>query len=735
MKKLFFPLILIFTAFALFSCGESSDCEHIWNPASCDRASSCKLCGETTGSPKGHTWEEETCTEPSHCTSCGKTGAPPTGHTWTTVSCLEKPFCTSCAAYGEPLSHIWKEADCESPKHCERCKMTVGVANGHDWVQTTCTEPKKCSVCGKETTEGLTHEYVFVNCETPRTCSVCGNTEAEAPGHQWEGPFCELPGRCTVCKKATGKALGHDWQPATCVKAESCSRCNKTQGAPIGHTYILTEYVEPSCSAGYELYTCSCGDSKKTTFPAIIFYHTCDEAGLCSKCNVTFDTSLMRLYYIVTDRSGYVKRSGAFRSSETSSTIYKTIVPSDVSNMPIVDLNGNISSLTGKGPVVTIPFAYTDGEMSFECMVEIKVQGASSAGYPKKNYSIKLLNEDGTKHKVELVDGWGKEHKYCMKANWVDVSHARNVVSGKIYGDVIDYRDTVDELTDLVNGGAIDGYPIMVYNDGIFLGLYTMNIPKDKWMLDMKDSDEKKQAIVMTIDWTNSAAMRETIVYSSYSDKWTSSSGWELEYASNEDSLIDNSTVWVAESLNNLIRFVLDNDGQDFKNGIRDYIDLEKCIDSMIYTFFICADDNISKNILWATFDGVHWFSSVYDMDGTWGMQWNGNMSFVNGDTHLINVLESHNNWKYNLLWEKLYLNFFDEIAARYAELRQGPLSYLNIEKRFTDFFNLIPDLVYAAEKTKWPNAPRKDNNTLKQILEYTALRIKKMDAILMPNG
>ncbi len=313
-----------------------------------------------------------------------------------------------------------------------------------------------------------------------------------------------------------------------------------------------------------------------------------------------------------------------------------------------------------------------------------------------------------------------------MKANWVDYSQARNVVSAQLFGDVIRARQVQDELSDLVNGGAIDGFPIVVYNNGDFLGLYTMNIPKDKWMFDMKDSDEKKQAIVMGDQWGKSVAMKEPIT--NITKNWTYSNFWELEFASNEESTIDNSTDWVAHSLNNLINFVINNDGQDFIDGISQYADVDKCIDSMIYTFFICADDNVSKNVLWVTYDGTHWFSSMYDMDGTWGLKWNGQIAF-NENHLLINNLNIEN---YNLMWQKLYKNFYTRIVERYLEMRQGPLSYENIEKRFTEFDAKIPDMVFDAEQERWPSVPSHDTNNIEQILDFARKRIAKMDSILV---
>ena len=588
--------------------------------------------------------------------------------------------------------------------------------------------PIICTSCDKTTTENIVHDWVFVNCTTPRYCSGCDLVEPEAPDHQWEEATCKKPMVCTACKLAKGKALGHDWVEANCENPKSCTRCDLTEGVALGHTYKLSERLPATCSGGRDVYICHCGSENIITYPSLIDYHVCNVQGLCSGCGVQFDPQKMMIESIVVGEALTIN-CGIFMSSECPNKIYKPITAADI-GMPVVDITGDLNAVNKNNPT-TFSFSYDDGEQDIVCFAELKIQGASSAGRPKKNYSIKLVNSFGDKNKVEMSDGWGKEHKYCLKANWVDYSQARNVVSAQIFGDVVATQGKDSELYDLPNGGAIDGFPVIVFANGQFHGLYTMNIPKDQWMFDMKDSDEKTQAIVMADQWADSVAMRQLISYNANNPIWTGSSSWELEYASNEDSLVDNSTLWVAESLNRLIKFVMENNGEAFKNGISQYCDVEKCIDSMLYTFFICADDNISKNILWVTFDGTHWFSSVYDMDGTWGLQWNGNLSFVNGDTHPISNLATSDNTRYNLLWQKLYLNFYDQIVERYWELRQGPLSMENITMRFEAFFEKIPTIVRDAEKAKWTDVPSQTTNNLEQILLFAEVRMKKMDAIL----
>lgn len=677
MKKLIFLLIsLLILIFTLCAC----ECEHEWKDATCTSPKACTKCGATEGDTIEHTYTVGICTEKQHCTECGKEKSG-FEHTWSNATCGENQICTVCNETGKLIEHIWSAQSCEAP----------------------------------------------------RTCTICKQTDGEALGHNPNDVPCDQAQICTRCNIVLRKPTKHEWNEATCTSAQKCKNCKETQGSALGHDWKLQSQIEPTCNYGYLNYACGNCDLTKTTKKAPVEqYHMCDAQGYCQRCETQFDRDKMTLESIVMD-GGTVLHAGIFTTTEIKNKIYKTILADDI-DMPIVDLTGDLSKMSSNYRT-TIGFTYEDETRKFECNAETRIQGASSASKPKKNYSIKLVDDAGANKKVVLDSSWGKEHKYCMKANYIDYSQARNVVSCKIYGDIISARNVKDELSSLPNGGAIDGFPIIVYNNGQYHGLYTMNIPKDKWMFNMDDSNLKNQAILMCENWNNSVAFRSLI-----STTNMASSGWELEFASNEESTIDNDTSWVVQSMNELIDFVMKNDGEAFKNGISQYADIDKCIDSMIYTFVTCADDNTSKNILWVTYDGKVWFSSIYDMDGTWGMRWNGNIEF-DENTHPISALADgkglapeRNPSNYNLLWERIYINFFDKVVERYQELRKTALSYENIEKNFVEFFAMIPDAVRKVEKLKWTGVPTQNIDHLEQILDFARKRLEVMDLILKTN-
>ena len=108
---------------------------------------------------------------------------------------------------------------------------------------------------------------------------------------------------------------------------------------------------------------------------------------------------------------------------------------SNANSIPRVNIEGDISNMQTKADVRKVKITYTSDELKFESYTEIKLQGSTSLGFEKKNYTIKLFkdSECTEKNKVEVKADWGKQSKYCLKANWVDdVTQSRNIVSARI---------------------------------------------------------------------------------------------------------------------------------------------------------------------------------------------------------------------------------------------------------------------------------------------------------------
>lgn len=475
---------------------------------------------------------------------------------------------------------------------------------------------------------------------------------------------------------------------------------------------VLTGCKEKVCDHEYGDYT-------------VVKQATCVDNGIqirvCNKCHE------VDMSYILPNDSNheyeYIEMiddtdEGLYRCSKCSKEETLPLKAKDL-NIPIIRMNGDFSLLNATKNQETYTFSYEDENISFEGYAGVKLQGASSINYPKKNYTVKLYEdaELNNKLKVELFSGLGKQSKYVLKANWIDYSQSRNVVSGIIYNDVAKSRDIDDPVSKLANGGVVNGYPVVVYENGHFHGLYTLNVPKDDYMFGMKKDDEDNpgsilQAALSTNTWSGYSRLFYNCPYNLDNFK-----DIEIEYLSTEDTIGDK---WAIESFNSMINFINTHDGQSFKDEADKYLNIDRTIDSLIYTYVISAPDNIAKNINYITYDGVIWQPNVYDMDGSWGLYWNGN--YYGYDQMII-----PNEANVSLLYSKIFNIYNKEVKQRYKELRNGPLSDENIIMRFNEFFDKIPENIKQMETTKW-NVPGKSYNNLEQIIDYTHNHMRLMD-------
>lgn len=434
----------------------------------------------------------------------------------------------------------------------------------------------------------------------------------------------------------------------------------------------------------------------------------------CTVCGESVDPTHEYILVLETKENLYECATSSYKckNCDAKKTVntFAPISP-DKLDIPVVYFTGSLDGISKENELV-LEVKYKSDTVKFSSYAKMKIQGNTSQLLPKKNFTVKFYEDRACTDKNKVDLGWGKEYKYCMKANYLDASQARNVVAARIYSQIVAERtNDNDKLATLAaNYGVIDGYPVLMYLNGEFYGLYTMNIPKDKWMMGMKDSEKQKQAILMSGGLTNSCALKEPIPTDIPEE-----SGWDLEYCSTED------TAWVTDSFNRFIYFLANSSDAEFKDGISSYIDVDAAIDVLVYGYFICGWDNAMNNFLWITYDGDIWIPTVYDLDNTYRTRFS--IDFMLPQLSEDGTLLADNVVPYNLLWHKLLSNYSSEIKLRYYELRAGILATQNIEKAFSDFFSMIPDVAYVSDAARWTDMPYTTIDHYDQIMTFVEER------------
>lgn len=373
------------------------------------------------------------------------------------------------------------------------------------------------------------------------------------------------------------------------------------------------------------------------------------------------------------------------------------------SQIPKLYFEGNIAGMEEKSDVRNIAFEYKNGDILIDGFAKIKVQGTSSLAYEKKNYTINLYQDAEYADDLEIDVGWGAQSKYCLKANWVDRTHSRNIVTAKLATQV---QQKYDVLSNAPRNGLVDGFPVEIYINGDFLGLYTFNIPKDDWQFNM-DSDNPDNIVVSGETYTPTNLFFEK----------PNLNHWSVEVGQESDETL--------EKLTRMFSFVIDSSDEEFKANFEQYLDLDAALNYYVMVDFAYLADNHGQNMLLATYDGEKWYLSLYDLDTSWGSYWNG---------YILNPYnEELLDMSRNNLFARMEKNFGKELAERYFELRQDILSKDHVMNEFENFKDSIPTISFIKETLRWGKGVIKKpedipGHDISQIDEYLDAVVDRLD-------
>lgn len=443
----------------------------------------------------------------------------------------------------------------------------------------------------------------------------------------------------------------HTYKAATCTKPQTCTKCGKTKGSKLGHSFK----------------------------PA-----TCTRPNECKVCGVLSGKALGHNYVL-----------GECTTCKDYSKSY----------CPKLYFTGDMSKITDpnqrdKKIECNISFEYRSREQIVNGAAKIKIQGTSSTQYAKKNYTITLYNNSDYSSKKKLDVGWGGQSKYCLKANWIDKTHSRNIVTARIAGKI---QAKYDLFSNAPHNGTIDGFPVEVYVNGEFHGLYTMNIPKDEWMFGM-DKDNPNHIVICGENWNDPVLFKSVP---------TDLKDWTVEAGPENDATL--------QKVQRLVSFVKDSSDAEFKANFSQYLDFDSTINYYVMMSYGWLSDNSGKNMLLATYDGKVWYPTLYDLDTSWGTNWRGDGTY-NYSSGVVNGSQS-------LLWQRIEKLYKKEIAERYFELRSDILDPENVMAEFNSFYNSIPQEVLARETAKWNTSEHTiPGYDLSQIKEYLNTVIPRLD-------
>ena len=385
-------------------------------------------------------------------------------------------------------------------------------------------------------------------------------------------------------------------------------------------------------------------------------------------------------------------------------------------DLPRFNMVGDISNMSKTNPkTLDIELLDVYGTPIFNNKkATVKWQGDSSLSHPKKNYAIKMFENDGTtKFKYKFFDDVKANDGYHLKAEYQDSStHARNTVLARLTKSA--YKNP------LAARCCIDSFPIEIYINGEYQGLYNWNLKQHKSVYGLDDANPNHLMY--------RASSNETLP-TPCNFRALSTNNEEDVPSDWEDRFPETNTAENRAKLNRLITFIKDSDDATFKANFEQYMNLEYTLIYRISCQVFNMVDSLAKNMNILTYDGNIWYPTFYDMDSTLGIGWG--MLFNNGaKLQPTNVYPTGYGCPNSLLWEKFDRCFAEEIKQRYAELRTGVYAYDNIINQLQTYINLIPQSCFDRDWAKWTACPH-EGYGLDYIKTFMTSRLNYVDGLM----
>ena len=409
----------------------------------------------------------------------------------------------------------------------------------------------------------------------------------------------------------------------------------------------------------------------------------------------------------------------------------------------------------------------------------LNAQGKSSLGFVKKNVAIDICDDEwiGDDTSKVRIGNWVPQDSFHMKAYYTDFFRGVGTVSYKLYDQIVRTRGNMYErpwkkaLLDMSKIGTTtkslgnpyvgdyelltdtgarcfpDGFPVAVYLNGTFYGIFSFQLKKHRNNYHMDKSTAEHVHIDGIINYN--ILWNGTIVWG------TGDNGFEVRNPKNlyaiggnkydadvkqeEIAGEDEVNAWIAagqlpdgtvisskikknlqmtakvkkyiQNFANTINTIkaaastyessskTEEDLKAFKAVFEKYYDLENLIDYIIVSDLIKNSDGFSKNWQWFTYDGVKWWVGLYDCDMSFGAHFEGNQITEVLSTHLNSSMDMPNGY--------IVKYYATELNTRYKQLADlGIASTNNIFGLLQDWCISIGTDFFKEEYKKWADSP-----------------------------
>lgn len=407
--------------------------------------------------------------------------------------------------------------------------------------------------------------------------------------------------------------------------------------------------------------------------------------------------------------------------------------PDSLAQVQINTLGEELPETKDEGYLPVI-LTFSAGGATLDTYGEIKVQGSSTAKWPKKNWRLRFYADEDRKEELKIQIGDSvPSNKWIAKADWIDPTLLRNGVSFRLWESMVKSRNdfpqyevdnewignnNMDAGTQTGAQGFPKTHPIHVEVNDEHYGLSLLLLGHEPRNFNLDKENPKH--VYMEFDARGGEDTTKTW------EKFTADGvgQWIDSYHPKNEDFTDEQLEAV-EALGQ----VINGSQENFEANFDKHFDKTNMIDMLLFLEAIYDWDAVAQDAEMVTYDLEKWYLLPWDKDTTFGLYWD--ESGLREDSATTLVFNYETEKVTQKPWFKTYKAFTPEVEARYAELRdEGIFSVNHLYTLAGDITKKIPNELWEAEKTRWEDddRPSRDETSTAQLLSWFEERLNMLD-------
>ena len=364
-----------------------------------------------------------------------------------------------------------------------------------------------------------------------------------------------------------------------------------------------------------------------------------------------------------------------------------------------------------------------NGKTIFKCRCTLALQGHGTLTLPKQGYTFEPYNESGDAISIKFGDMIATD-SFHLKGYYTDPLQCKDIGNYHIYADMLKHLDYPYCRMNNISGDYAsaynkdkcsfgdakyvpDGFPVLLFLNGNFYGIYTLKLKKTRQNYAMEKST--KAQIFLDAQGENRSFFNQAFREDGWDLKNPKIKGYE------EGGTITDTGV--LENIQRLWSFTTDFINQ-YEN-YSDYIVLPHWILYLIFQELIGNWDSVGNNINVVTWDATHWSIIPWDTDESLGV------------THAKNIDTTASNVVMGDIWSDFRTVFAEDISAMWTMMRNsGFITVGNLLSYYKDIVSVIPREYYEKDMKKWGNYYLNGVYTINTLAECLNNKIEFLDSI-----